>query len=127
MDQCIVAVIASFLSISAKGVSLDLTPQTPQSKSISVVKHPSFDLGTLEGKVLGPTGLPAIGASVMAEKELGVISSIVKEGGYTTNSFVTVDGSYSFNIPSGVYRITVVFPDGTNLDSKTMAKLFVFI
>ena len=127
MDQCIVAVIASFLSISAKGVSLDLMPQTPQSQSISVVKHPSFDLGTLEGKVLGPTGLPAIGASVMAEKELGVISSIVKEGGYTTNSFVTVDGSYSFNIPSGVYRITVVFPDGTNLDSKTMVKLFVFI
>ena len=39
--------------------------------------------------------MPAIGASVIAEKEGGVITSVVKEGGYTANSFVTVDGSYS--------------------------------
>jgi hypothetical protein len=45
---------------------------------------------------------------------LGVITSIVKEGGYTANSFVTADGSYSLNVPSGVYKITVAFPDGTN-------------
>ena len=70
--------------------------------------------GTVEGKVIGPTGLPAIGASVIAQKELGVITSMVKEGGYTANSFVTADGSYSFNVPSGVYKITVAFPDGTN-------------
>jgi hypothetical protein len=38
----------------------------------------------------------------------------VKEGGYTANSFVTADDSYSFNVPSGVYKITVAFPDGTN-------------
>jgi hypothetical protein len=34
----------------------------------------------------------------------------VKEGGYTANSFVTVDGFFSIKIPSGVYQI----PDGTN-------------
>ena len=78
------------------------------------MRQPSFDLGTVEGKVIGPAGLPAIGASVIAEKEGGVITSVVKEEGYTANSFVTVDGSYSFNVPSGVYKITVVFPDGTN-------------
>ncbi|MGB7662775.1 MAG: hypothetical protein WBL67_08575 [Nitrososphaeraceae archaeon] len=51
-----------------------------------------------------------IGASVTAQKELGIINSVVKEGGYTTNSFLTVDGSFSIKIPSGVYQI----PDGTN-------------
>ena len=75
-----------------------------------MVLLPSFDFGTLEGKVLGPTELPAIGASVTAQEELGVINSVVKEGGYTTNSFLTVDGSFSIKIPSGVYQI----PDGTN-------------
>ena len=75
-----------------------------------MVLLPSFDFGTLEGKVLGPTELPAIGASVTAQKELGIINSVVKEGGYTTNSFLTVDGSFSIKIPSGVYQI----PDGTN-------------
>jgi hypothetical protein len=36
-----------------------------------MVLLPSFDFGTHEGKVLGPTELPAIGASVTAQKELG--------------------------------------------------------
>ncbi len=104
-----------------KGLSLITHPtegapasQTSEPRTISVMRQPSFDLGTVEGKVIGPAGLPAIGASVIAEKEGGVITSVVKEEGYTANSFVTVDGSYSFNVPSGVYKITVAFPDGTN-------------
>jgi hypothetical protein len=62
-----------------------------------------IDFGTLEGKVIGHTGLPAIGALVIAEKELGVTSSEVKRGGLTANSFVSVEGTYSFKVPSGVY------------------------
>ena len=53
-----------------------------------------IDFGTLEGKVIGPTGLPAVGASVIVEKDLGVITSVVKEGGYT----------YSIRVPSGVSK-----------------------
>jgi hypothetical protein len=45
---------------------------------------------------------------------LRVITSVVKEGGYTANSFVKIDGTYRFSVPSGVYKITVAFPDGTN-------------
>jgi hypothetical protein len=110
-----------FLPNSQKGLSLITYPtveapssQTSEPRTTSIMRQPSFDLGTVEGKVIGPTGLPAIGASVIAEKEGGVITSVVKEGGYTANSFVTVDGLYSFNVPSGVYKITVAFPDGTN-------------
>lgn len=91
-----------------------LSPQSFAHQSISAVPQTSIDFGTLEGKVLGPTGLPAIGASVIAQKELGVITSIVKEGGFTANSSVTADGAYSFNVPSGIYKITMAFPDGTN-------------
>ena len=91
-----------------------LSPQSSAPQSISAVPKMSIDSGTLEGKVLGPKGLPAIGASVIAQKELGVITSIVKEVGFTGNSSVTADGSYSFNVPSGIYKITVAFPDGTN-------------
>ena len=118
----LVLAIAGILPNSHKGLSLitypteqQLSPQSSTSQSSSVVPRPSFDFGTLQGKVLGPTGLPVIGASVIAQKELGVVTSIVKEGGYTAGSSVTADGSYSFNIPSGVYKITVAFPDGTNL------------
>ena len=91
-----------------------LSPQSSAPQLFSAAPRSSIDFGTVEGKVIGPTGLPAIGASVIAQKELGVITSMVKEGGYTANSFVTADGSYSFNVPSGVYKITVAFPDGTN-------------
>jgi hypothetical protein len=91
-----------------------LSPQSSAHQSISAAPKTSIDFGTLEGKVLGPTGLPAIGASVIAQKELGVITSIVKEGGFTGNSSVTADRSYSFNVPSSIYKITVAFPDGTN-------------
>ena len=101
-----------------KGLSLitypseqQLSPQSSAPQSFSAAPQTSIDFGTVEVKVIGPTGLPAIGASVIAQKELGVITSMVKD---TANSFVTADGSYSFNVPSGVYKITVAFPDGTN-------------
>ncbi len=104
-----------------KGLSLitylterGLSPLTSEHQSISMAQHSSIDFGTLEGKVIGPTGLPAVGASVIAEKDLGVITSVVKGGGYTANSLVKIDGRYSINVPSGVYRITVAFPDGSN-------------
>lgn len=109
------------LSNAHRGLSLitypterGLSPQTLDHQSISMAQHSSIDFGTLEGKVIGPTGLPAVGASVIAEKYLEVITSVVKEGGYTTNSFVKIDGTYSIRVPSGVYKITVAFPDGTN-------------
>lgn len=75
---------------------------------------PSTDFGKVEGYVTGPTGLPAVCASVVIYKERGVIDSVQKEGGFTANSFVSINGKYSFSLPSGLYRLTVAYPDGTN-------------
>ncbi|MGH9974217.1 MAG: hypothetical protein ACRD8Z_00045, partial [Nitrososphaeraceae archaeon] len=65
-----------------KGLSLITYPsegapasQTSEPRTILVTRQPSFDLGIVDGKVIGPAGLPAIGASVIAEKEGGVITS----------------------------------------------------
>ncbi len=33
---------------------------------------------------------------------------------YTANSIVFIDGKYGFSLPTGMYRFTVAFPDGTN-------------
>jgi hypothetical protein len=91
-------------------ISTSVMPLLPSSpKSI-----PSTDLGTVEGKVMGPTGLPAIGATVLVHKEMGLPNSAVKEGGFTTSSFIFIDGSYSLKVPSGIYSITVAFPDGAD-------------
>lgn len=74
----------------------------------------SLDLGIISGHVTGPLGLPAVGASVLAHKVQGLPGTDQAFPDYTTNSIVSVDGNYVFNLPPGVYRITVSFPDGTN-------------
>lgn len=63
---------------------------------------------------MGPTGLPDIGATVLVHKEMGLPNSAVKEGGFTTSSFIFIDDSYSLKVPSGIYSITVAFPDGAD-------------
>jgi hypothetical protein len=42
---------------------------------------------------------------IIAYKERGVIDSVQKEGPFTANSFVSIDGRYSFSLPSGLYRL----------------------
>jgi hypothetical protein len=74
----------------------------------------SADIGRISGQVTGPFGLPAVGASVIAYKQDGLPSSIEKSPGFTTNSIILVNGQYAFSLPSGLYRITVAYPDGKN-------------
>ena len=84
------------------------------SSSPSASSIPLSDFGSVEGYVAGPTGLPATGASEIAYKQAGLIDSADKSSGYTTNALVLFDGRYSFYLPSGVYRITIAFPDSKN-------------
>jgi hypothetical protein len=62
--------------------------------------------GALHGYVGGPTGLPAIGASVIAANQ---------ETGYTENAIISINGQYFLgNLPPGEYIVMVAYPDGTN-------------
>ena len=59
--------------------------------------------GAIYGYVEGLRGLPAIGASVIAEN---------LQTGQSTSAFVSLTGQYSINLPPGTYEITVSFPNG---------------
>ena len=87
---------------------------TQSSLSSSATSLTSADIGRISGQVTGPFGLPAVGASVIAYKQDGLPSSIEKSPGFTTNSIILVNGQYAFSLPSGLYRITVAYPDGKN-------------
>ena len=64
-------------------------------------------LGSINGYVAGPLGLPAVGSTVIAAEQGGA--------GVTKSSFVSVDGKYVFSdLSPGNYRITAAFPDGSN-------------
>ncbi len=59
--------------------------------------------GMLYGYVEGLSGLPAIGASVIAEN---------LETGETTSAFVSLTGQYFINLAPGTYEVIVSFPNG---------------
>jgi hypothetical protein len=71
--------------------------------------------GVIHGYVEGLSGLPAIGASVIAEN---------LESGQSTSAFVSLTGDYLINLPPGTYQITVSFPNGATqvVDSFEIAR-----
>ena len=61
--------------------------------------------GVIHGFVAGPTGLPALGATVLA----------VQQGtDFTASAFVGINGQYSLSLPPGEFIVVVAFPDGTD-------------
>lgn len=61
--------------------------------------------GRLHGYVAGPTGLPAVGATVLA----------VQQGtDFAASAFVSVDGQYNLDLPPGNYIVVAAYPDGTD-------------
>ena len=68
-------------------------------------------LGSVNGYVARPLGLPAVGLTVIAAEEGG--TSVTK------SSFVLVDRKYVFSDLPGNYIIMEAFPDGlsTSLDN----------
>ena len=71
-------------------------------------------LGVVSGHVIGPSALPAIGSSVIAHNIQGLPGTDQWVPDYTTNSIISIDGKYLLNLPPGLYRFTVAFPDWTN-------------
>jgi hypothetical protein len=81
-------------------ISGGLTP------NVNVPSTPAVGVpGALHGGVTGPTGLPAIGATVTAAEQ---------STGQTENVFVSLNGQYFLDLVPGTYIVAVYYPDGTN-------------
>jgi hypothetical protein len=74
--------------------------QSPSTTMDSIIGN---EPGMLYGYVGGLSGLPAIGASVIAENQ---------ETGQTTSAFVSLFGQYFIDLPPGAYEVVVSFPNG---------------
>ena len=105
-----IAIITGF--IISGGTFPNINTQSSLSSSAT---SPIFtDIGRISGQVTGPFGLPAVGASVIAYKQDGLPSSIEKSPGIYNEFDYPGNGQYAFSLPSGLYRITVAYPDGKN-------------
>lgn len=85
--------------------------QSPSAPGSIVGNEP----GMLYGYVGGLSGLPAIGASIVAENQ---------ETGETTSAFVSLTGQYFVNLAPGTYEVIVSFPNGETqvIDSFEIAR-----
>lgn len=93
--------IAGALALAGLILSGGMAPNVNTSTLVPAGPEP----GVVHGNVRGPTGLPAIGATVLA----------VQQGtDFAASAFVSVSGEYNLNLPPGEYVIVVAFPDGTN-------------
>lgn len=110
----IYAVIGIVATIALAGfiISGGMLPNVNQNGSTPPIIQTESTTGTdlvpgaLHGYVQGPTGLPAIGASVVAANQ---------ETGYTENAVISINGQYLLsNLPAGEYIVMVAYPDGTN-------------
>ncbi|HEY7079853.1 MAG TPA: hypothetical protein VH500_09135 [Nitrososphaeraceae archaeon] len=115
MSFCILIATAGVASLVNLGINGDIImPNTgiffPTPSSI--LKEIS-DYGMINGEVTSMSTAPATsGGLVTVYKLSGLVDSLEKSAGYTENSAIPHDGHFTFKIPSGVYRITVVYPDG---------------
>jgi Carboxypeptidase regulatory-like domain len=101
----IVAVIALAGFIISGGM-LPNVNQNNIAPSTAPTTDGSSVVGALHGYVSGPTGLPAVGASVIAANQ---------NTGFTENALISINGQYFLNnLPVGEYIVMVAYPDGTN-------------
>ena len=86
-------------------ISGGLLPNANISNDISSSVPIGTEQGGVQGYVAGPTGLPAVGATVLA----------VQQGtDFTASAFVSVDGRYNLDLPPGNYIVVAAYPDGTD-------------
>ena len=78
----------------------------------SILKQ-SSDYGTVNGEVTGQSSaVAASGGSVTVYKVGALVDSVEKSAGYTKSSVISPYCHFMFKLPSGVYRIIVVYPNG---------------
>jgi hypothetical protein len=88
----------------------------------SMLKQAS-DYGTVDGAVTGQSAAAAAtsGGSVTVYKVAGLVDSLEKSAGHTKTSVISPAGHFMFKLPSGVYRIIVVYSDGKDQITENYA------
>lgn len=82
-------------------------PSPQSSEEIAATTIPVTDLGSVNA------GLPVSGASLLVYKHMGLTGSVDNNPGYSTSVTTNSDGAYMINdLPSGLYKFTVTYPDG---------------
>jgi Carboxypeptidase regulatory-like domain len=110
----LISCLGSFTVIMISGLYGPNIFMAPFSFKETVTFTPDKDLGSVKGFVMNSDGLPVDGASVVAYKQMELFNSEVKNAGYSSSVVTNSDGSYLFNdLPSGVYKFEVTFPDNT--------------
>jgi Carboxypeptidase regulatory-like domain len=92
--------IAGTIALAGFIISGGLLPNSNINQSIPAGVEP----GALHGRVMGPGGLPAVGATVLAAQQ---------GNAFVASSFVSITGDYDIRLPPGNYVIYVAYPDGT--------------
>jgi hypothetical protein len=97
--------IAGAVVLGGYIISGGILPNAHTNDDVAVISSLGLEPGMLYGYVGGPiVGLPAIGASVIAEEV---------ETGHASNSLISIDGKYYLNLVPGKYDMIVAFPDGS--------------
>jgi Carboxypeptidase regulatory-like domain len=110
-DAVILIVLTSCIGV-VTAIIAPLMPGFTPPLSSTEPSLPATDLGSVAGLVTSSDGIPIEGASVAIYKHMPLIYSADKNAGYIDYVLTESDGSYSFDdLPSGVYRFTVTYPD----------------
>jgi hypothetical protein len=98
--------IAGIVALGGFVISGGIPPNAHTNDGVTTIPSLRQEPGMLYGYVAGPiVGLPAIGASVVAENV---------ETGHASNSLISIDGKYYLDLVPGEYDVIVAFPDGTS-------------
>ena len=115
MTICILIATAGIASLVNLVVNGDIImPNTGISLlPPSTILKQTSDYGTVDGMVSGQSAAAANGGgSITIYKVAGLVDSLEKSAGYTKTSVISPAGHFMFKLPSGVYRIIVVYHDG---------------
>jgi hypothetical protein len=93
--------IVGAIALAGFILSGGLLPNTNVNQPIPAGIEP----GALHGRVTGPGGLPAVGASVLAAQQ---------GNAFVASLFVSITGEYDIRLPPGNYVVYVAYPDGTD-------------